>query len=51
MQDRILDALRTGAHADALTLAREAVVATPHDANNYALLAHAERANGNAAAA
>jgi tetratricopeptide (TPR) repeat protein len=51
MQERILDALRTGAHADALALAREAVAATPHDATNYALLAHAERANGNAAAA
>ena len=51
MQDRIIEALRSGANADALTLAREAVAATPHDADNHALLALAERANGNLSAA
>lgn len=51
MQDRIIEALRSGAHADALALAREAVAATPHDADNHALLALAERANDNLPAA
>ncbi|NOT88263.1 MAG: tetratricopeptide repeat protein [Lysobacter sp.] len=51
MQERIFAALRRGANAEALTLARVAVAEAPHDAHAYALLAHAERANGDQAAA
>ena len=51
MYDKILAALRSGAHAEALTLARQAVADTPHDAEAYALLANAERLAGDPAAA
>ncbi|MCC7249438.1 MAG: tetratricopeptide repeat protein, partial [Lysobacter sp.] len=51
MHARILDALRRGAHAEALSLARLAVAETPQDAQAHALLAHAARANGDAATA
>jgi Flp pilus assembly protein TadD len=51
MQERIFAALRRGANAEALTLARVAVAEAPHDARAYALLAHAERANGDQVAA
>lgn len=51
MQERIFAALRRGANAEALTLARVAVAEAPHDAHAYALLAHAERANGDQVAA
>ncbi|MES2672474.1 MAG: tetratricopeptide repeat protein [Pseudomonadota bacterium] len=51
MQERILAALRRGANAEALSLARVAVAGAPHDAHAHALLAHAERANGDIAAA
>lgn len=51
MQERIFAALRRGANAEALSLARVAVAETPQDANAHALLAHAESANGDAAAA
>lgn len=51
MQERIFAALRDGANAEALSLARVAVAEAPQDANAYALLAHAEYANGDAAAA
>ena len=51
MQERILAALRRGANAEALSLARVAVAGAPHDAHAHALLAHAARANGDAAAA
>lgn len=51
MQARILDALRRGAHAEALSLARVAVADTPQDAQAHALLAHAARASGDDAAA
>ncbi len=46
MHARILDALRRGAHAEALSLARLAVAETPQDAQAHSLLAHAARANG-----
>jgi tetratricopeptide (TPR) repeat protein len=46
MHARILDALRRGAHAEALSLARVGVAETPQDAQSHALLAHAARANG-----
>jgi Flp pilus assembly protein TadD len=51
MQERIFAALRRGANAEALSLARVAVAEAPHDAHAYALLAHAERANGDQVAA
>ena len=51
MQERILAALRRGANAEALSLARVAVAESPHDARAHALLAHAERATGDNAAA
>ncbi|MCD9028036.1 tetratricopeptide repeat protein [Luteimonas sp. BDR2-5] len=51
MQDRILDALRRGAHDDALTLAREAVAADPRDPGNQRLLAQALHASGDDQAA
>lgn len=51
MQARIFAALRRGANAEALSLARVAVAEAPHYAHAYALLAHAERANGDLAAA
>lgn len=51
MQARIFAALRRGANAEALSLARVSVAEAPHDAHAYALLAHAERANGDLAAA
>jgi Flp pilus assembly protein TadD len=51
MQDKILAALQRGANAEALSLARLAVAESAHDANAHALLAHAERANGDAVAA
>lgn len=51
MQEHIFAALRRGANAEALSLARVAVTETPHDARAYALLAHAERATGDSAAA
>lgn len=51
MQERILEALRRGAHAEALSLARVAVAESPHDARAHALLAHATRANGDTAGA
>lgn len=51
MQERILAALRRGTNAEALSLARVAVAESPHDAHAHALLAHAERANGDNAAA
>jgi Flp pilus assembly protein TadD len=51
MQDKIIAALQRGANAEALSLARLAVAESSHDANAHALLAHAERANGDAAAA
>ena len=51
MQERILAALQRGANAEALSLARVAVAGAPHDARAQALLAHAERANGDNAAA
>jgi tetratricopeptide (TPR) repeat protein len=50
MLDKILAALQRGANAEALSLARLAVTESAHDANAYALLAHAERANGDHAA-
>ena len=51
MHDKILAALRSGAHAEALALARQAVADTPHDAEAHALLANAERLAGDSAAA
>lgn len=51
MQDKIIAALKRGANAEALSLARLAVAESSHDAYAHALLAHAERANGDAAAA
>ncbi len=51
MQERILAALQRGANAEALSLARVVVAGSPHDARAHALLAHAERANGDNAAA
>lgn len=51
MQDKIIAALQRGANAEALSLARLAVAEAAHDAYAHALLAHAERANGDAAAA
>jgi tetratricopeptide (TPR) repeat protein len=51
MHARILDALRRGAHAEALSLARLAVAETPQDAQAQALLAHAARSNGDHATA
>jgi tetratricopeptide (TPR) repeat protein len=51
MQERIFAALRRGANAEALSLARVAVAEAPHDAHAYALLAHAERASGDQVAA
>ena len=51
MQERIFAALRRGAHAEALSMARVAVAEAPHDAPAHALLAHAERANGDSVAA
>ena len=51
MQDKIIAALKRGANAEALSLARLAVAESAHDAHAHALLAHAERANGDAAAA
>ncbi len=51
MQARIFAALRRGANAEALSMARVAVAEAPHDASAYALLAHAERANGDTVAA
>jgi tetratricopeptide (TPR) repeat protein len=51
MQERIFAALRRGANAEALSMARVAVAEAPHDAHAYALLAHAERATGDIAAA
>lgn len=51
MLDKILAALDRGAHAEALSLARVAVAESPHDARAHALLAHAERAGGDDAAA
>lgn len=51
MHEKIFAALRRGAHAEALSLARVAVAEAPHDAHAYALLAHAERAGGDTAAA
>lgn len=51
MQERIIDALRRGAVAEALSLARVAVAESPYDARAHALLAHAARANGDHAAA
>lgn len=51
MQDKIIAALQRGANAEALSLARLAVAEAAHDAHAHALLAHAERANGDAAAA
>ena len=51
MQERIFAALRRGANAEALSMARVAVAEAPHDATTYALLAHAERANGDSVAA
>ena len=51
MQERIFAALRRGANAEALSMARVAVAEAPHDARAHALLAHAERASGDQAAA
>jgi tetratricopeptide (TPR) repeat protein len=51
MQERIFAALKRGANAEALSMARVAVAETPQDAHAYALLAHAERANGDQTAA
>jgi tetratricopeptide (TPR) repeat protein len=51
MQERIIDALRRGANDEAVSLSRMAVAETPHDARAYALLAHAERVNGDPVAA
>jgi Flp pilus assembly protein TadD len=51
MHPRILDALRRGANAEALSLARLAVAETPQDAQAQSLLAHAARANGDTATA
>ena len=51
MQERIFAALQRGANAEALSMARVAVAEAPHDAHAFALLAHAERANGDPVAA
>lgn len=51
MQDRILDALRRGAHDEALTLARQAVADAPQDADSRKLLAMALRTAGDRDAA
>lgn len=51
MQAKILDALRRGAHPEALSLARLAVAEAPHDAAAHALLAQAARASGDIAGA
>lgn len=51
MHERIFAALRRGANAEALSMARVAVAEAPHDAHAHALLAHAERANGDQATA
>jgi len=46
MQEQILDALRRGAHDEALALAREGVNAEPTEANAHRLLAMALQASG-----
>lgn len=51
MLDKIIAALERGAHPEALSLARVAVAEAPHDARAHALLAYAERAGGDNAAA
>ncbi len=51
MHQPILDALRRGAAAEALTAAREAVAAQPQDATSYRLLAAALRLGGDREAA
>ena len=48
MHDSILDALRRGAHDEALDLARQAVADAPQDADAQRLLALALRASGDA---
>ncbi len=51
MHDSILDALRRGAHAEALDAARAAVAADPADARALELMAMAQRAAGDTAGA
>lgn len=51
MHDTILDALRRGAHDDALAAAREAVAADPADARAHELMALAQRGAGDHAGA
>jgi len=51
MHEQILDALRRGANDEAVSLARDAVVAEPQDAGLHRLLAMAQRATGDADAA
>jgi len=48
MQEQILDALRRGAHDEAVGLARDALTASPQDADLHRLLAMAQRAAGDA---
>jgi tetratricopeptide (TPR) repeat protein len=48
MQEQILDALRRGAHDEAVGLARDALAASPQDAGLHRLLAMAQRAAGDA---
>lgn len=51
MQEQILEALSRGANADALATARDLVAAHPNDPQAHRVLALAEGANGNVAAA
>lgn len=51
MYENILDALRRGAHAEALAAARDVVEANPSDARAHHMLAQAQRASGDVAAA
>lgn len=46
MLDRVYDALRRGAHDEALTLARQFATDTPHDAQAHLALAQAARLSG-----
>ena len=51
MLDRVYDALRRGAHDEALTLARQLTTDTPHDAQAHLALAQASRLSGDKAGA
>jgi len=51
MLDRVYDALRRGAHDEALTLARQFAADSPHDAQAHLALAQAARLSGDKATA